>query len=79
SLQNLDPLPKGQIYRLWAIVDNEKVYCGEFNSDSQGTVLMQLPLDEFMTDSSEAVITIEPIEKIPQPTGETVMKGSISL
>ncbi|WP_338088501.1 anti-sigma factor [Nodularia spumigena] len=48
SLQNLAPLPKDQIYRLWAIVNNEKIYCGEFNSDSQGKVLMQLPLDEIV-------------------------------
>ncbi|MEA5513556.1 anti-sigma factor [Nodularia sp. UHCC 0506] len=79
TLQNLDQLPQGQIYRLWAVIDNKKVYCGEFNPDSQGTVFMQLPLDEFMTDSSQAVITIEPIEKVPQPTGETVMTGNVSL
>ncbi len=79
SLQNLDQLPKGQIYRLWAVVDSEKIYCGEFNPDSQGKVLMQLPLDEFMSDSSQALITIEPLTKNSQPTGKTVMTGSISL
>jgi anti-sigma-K factor RskA len=79
TLQNLTPLPKGQIYRLWAVADSKKIYCGEFNPDSQGKVFLQLPLDEFMTNSAEAVITIEPSTITSQPTGETVMKGTMSL
>jgi anti-sigma-K factor RskA len=77
TLKNLSPLPQDKIYRLWAVVDNQKIYCGEFKPDSQGNVLIKLPLDEFMTNSSQAFITIEPLTKIPQPTGETVMKSSI--
>lgn len=79
SIQNLATLPQGQIYRLWAVVDHKKVYCGEFNPDSEGKVFMQMPLDNDMTVSSQALITVEPLQRIPQPTGETVMTGSISL
>ncbi|MEB3177822.1 MAG: anti-sigma factor [Nostocaceae cyanobacterium] len=61
------------------MADSKKIYCREFNPDSQGKVFLQLPLDEFMTNSSEAVITIEPAKKISQPTGKTVMSGTMSL
>jgi anti-sigma-K factor RskA len=79
TLQNLTPLPKGKIYRLWGVADGQKIYCGEFNADPQGRVLVELPLDAEMSDSSSVVITVEPSEKLSYPTGETVMTGSISL
>ena len=79
TLQNLTPLPKGKIYRLWGVADGQKIYCGEFNTDPQGRVLVELPLDPEMSDSSSVVITVEPSEKLSYPTGETVMTGSISL
>jgi hypothetical protein len=79
TLQNLTPLPKGKIYRLWGVADGEKIYCGEFNPDPQGKVLIELPLDTDMSDSSSVVITVEPSQKLSYPTGETVMTGSLSL
>jgi hypothetical protein len=79
TLQNLTPLPKGKIYRLWGVADGQKIYCGEFNADPQGRVLVELQLDADMSDSSSVVITVEPSEKLSYPTGETVMTGNISL
>jgi hypothetical protein len=70
-------LPKHKIYRLWGIVDNKKVFCGEFSPDKQGNILRQLPLDDDMADSSGVIITIEPDQKLPYPTGETVIRGNI--
>jgi len=79
TLQNLAPLPKGQIYRLWEAADGKKIYCGEFKPDSQGKVFVELPLDNFMFGNSSILVTIEPSQKTPQPIGETVMTGGMSL
>ena len=79
ALQNLTPLPKGKIYRLWGVADGKKIYCGEFKPNPQGKVLVELPLDAEMSDSASVVITVEPSQKLSYPTGETVMTGSISL
>jgi anti-sigma-K factor RskA len=79
TLQNLTPLPEGQIYRLWGVANGQKIYCGEFNPDSQGRVLVEFPLDAEMSDSSSVVITVEPSQQLPHPTGETVMTGSMLL
>jgi anti-sigma-K factor RskA len=79
TLQNLTPLPQGKIYRLWGVADGQKIYCGEFNPDSQGRVLINLPLDANMSDSASVIVTVEPSQRLSYPTGETVMTGSISL
>ncbi|MEQ8466718.1 anti-sigma factor [Coleofasciculus sp. E1-EBD-02] len=75
TLQNLDPLPKGQIYRLWATADGKKIYCGEFKPDPQGKVFVEIPLDNVMSGNSSIVVTVEPSQRFSQPTGETVMTG----
>jgi anti-sigma-K factor RskA len=79
TLQNLAPLPKGQIYRLWAAANGKKIYCGEFKPDSQGKVFIELPLDNGMSGNYSVVVTVEPSQKTPQPIGETVMIGGMSL
>jgi anti-sigma-K factor RskA len=79
TLQNLAPLPKGQIYRLWAAADGKKIYCGEFKPDSQGKVFVELPLDNAMSGNSSILVTIEPSQRTQQPMGETVMTGGMSL
>jgi anti-sigma-K factor RskA len=79
ALQNLTPLPKGKIYRLWGVSDGKKIYCGEFQPNPQGKVLVELPLDAEMSDSASVVITVEPSQKLSYPIGETVMTGSVSL
>ncbi|MBE9126258.1 MULTISPECIES: anti-sigma factor domain-containing protein [unclassified Coleofasciculus] len=79
TLQNLAPLPKDQIYRLWAVADGQTIYCGEFKPDSQGKVFVELPLDNIMSGNSSVVVTVEPSQGLLQPTGETVMTGGTSL
>jgi hypothetical protein len=77
TLNNLTPLPQGKIYRLWGVKNGKKIYCGEFNTDQQGTVLVKLPLDSDMLDSSGVIITIETLMQFSSPKGETVMIGNI--
>lgn len=77
TIQNVTPLPKNKIYRLWGIVNNKKVFCGEFLPDKQGNIFIKFPLDDDMANSSGVIITIEPEQKIPYPTGETIIRGHI--
>lgn len=77
SLQNLSPLPKDKVYRLWAVNNGEKVDCGDFEVNPQGKALVQLPVDNSMVNISSALVTIEPLKPVSQPTGETVMRGSL--
>ena len=78
TLQNLAPLPKGKLYRLWAFVNGQKVDCAEFTPNSEGKVFLQLPLDNWAGTTAVA-ITIEPSQGVVKPTGEMVMKGTRSL
>ena len=79
SLQNLSPLPRNKVYRLWAVKNGEKVDCGDFKVNPQGKALVKLPVDNSMVNISSALVTVEPLQPVSQPTGETVMKGHISL
>lgn len=79
SLQNLNPLPQGKVYRLWAVTSGKKIDCGDFQTDTTGKVFLQLPVDTSMGIISEAFVTIEPSQPVSQPTGEMVMKGSLSI
>jgi hypothetical protein len=43
SLGDLPPLPPEQIYRMWLGLDNgDVIFCGEFNTNSDGTVFVRL-------------------------------------
>lgn len=78
TLQNLPPLPKGKVYRLWAFTNGRKVNCAEFTPNSEGKVFLQLPLDNWAGTTS-VVVTVEPFQETPEPTGEMVMTGGQSL
>jgi anti-sigma-K factor RskA len=75
AIQNLTPLPKDKVYRLWAIVDGKKVECAEFVPDSQGKVWVKVPLDRFLSKTGTVAITVEPAQRNPEATGEMVMQG----
>lgn len=79
SLQNLNPLPQGKVYRLWAVTSGKKIDCGDFQTDNTGKVFVQLPVDNSIGTISEAFVTIEPSQPVTQPTGEMVMRASVSI
>ncbi|HLP91719.1 MAG TPA: anti-sigma factor [Nostocaceae cyanobacterium] len=78
TLQNLTPLPQGKVYRMWAFVENKKVDCATFTPDSQGKVMLKIPIANWENTTS-VMITIEPKQGITYPTGEKVMKGTQSI
>ena len=81
SLGNLPPLPPEQIYRLWLALENgEVIYCGEFNTDSDGSVFVRFtPLETppAGVKATELAVTIEAIADPPEPAGERVLGGAI--
>lgn len=75
--QNLSPIAENKVYRLWGIVDGEKIYCGEFKPDSQGNSLIKFPLDPNMLNPSQIVITLENSESDLSPQGQPVMVSNL--
>ena len=79
-VENLPPLPKGEIYRLWAIVATtpEPIFCGQFMTNLEGEIARSLvPSSEVSnTKISKLVITAE-LEKTPSdsPQGTIVMQS----
>lgn len=75
TLRNVPVLPESQTYRMWAIVNDQKVACGDFVPNASGDVFVQLPVDEW-GETPEVVITIEPEDAISEPVGDMVIVGS---
>ncbi len=78
ALRGLPELPAGQVYRLWALVDEKSVPCGDFRSDASGRVLTQfaVPVDSYEAPIAKLFVTVEP-KDAPQaaPSGPTVMES----
>lgn len=76
--QNLPASPAGQIYRLWAIVDDKKIACANFDASQQGTVLAEftIPAAACSSTKSTLAVTLEPSTLPPQPVGPAVMVES---
>lgn len=76
AVKNLQPLPKGKIYRLWAISNGQKIGCGKFSPNAEGTVFLELSL-EGLQSATQVVVTIEPTPGPSQPTGAMVMTSAL--
>jgi anti-sigma-K factor RskA len=79
TLENLPPLPPGQVYRLWAIADGNKVDCFDFSPDPTGKVFKHAPLDQFLAQASTVLVTVEPQQNLSEPTGDVVLEGNVAL
>lgn len=77
AVQNLPPPPEGKIYRLWAVVESEKIPCGQLKANSQGMVLnkFSMPADFYDAELSGLFVTLEPSPTSRYPTGPVVMKS----
>ncbi len=77
-IRRLPALGPEQVYRLWARIGREKVLCGEFNADAEGTVMKQfpVPVDAYTAPVEELLLTVESKAALSPPTGPTVMIGS---
>ena len=74
-LHKLPALPQGQFYQLWAIVDRKKIPSGQFNTSSQGSVLVKLPIPS--SEVTALVITVEGSRAPASPVGPMVMTSEL--
>ncbi len=58
TLQQVPPIPAHQVYRVWAIMGDNEMACGDFLPDANGKVLMQLPFGSWK-QTTKVMITIE--------------------
>lgn len=58
-LKNLAPVPKEQVYRLWAVINGKKFPYGQFTPDPKGTVFLKLPMEDALV-RAPLVVTLEP-------------------
>jgi anti-sigma-K factor RskA len=79
NLQNVPTPPDGQTYRLWALMDGQKIYCTEFKPNERGQVSVMIPMEQ-TNEATTIAVTIEPKEASTEvPIGTMVMNGSVSL
>jgi hypothetical protein len=78
AIRGLPKLPAGQVYRLWARIDDGTVPCGQFVTDEHGAVTSQftIPVDAYTSPVRELFLNVEPAEAGPLPVGRTVMVGT---
>ncbi|NJL89477.1 MAG: anti-sigma factor [Coleofasciculaceae cyanobacterium SM2_1_6] len=75
-LRNLPPLPRGQSYQLWNIIDEQKIPWQQFQVNQQGVALTKLVLPSSYAVTKLA-ITIELSPDPPVPTGPMVMVSDL--
>jgi Anti-sigma-K factor rskA len=73
ALQKVPKLPPGKIYRIWAILENGEMACGDFTPDAQGQVFMKLPLTKW-SKAKTVMVTIE-LPNAKGADGPEVMVG----
>lgn len=72
-------LPSDQVYRLWAL-DQEAaapVFCGAFNRSSPEAVQWSLPTEVCGAAPDQMLVTIDPVNAPPVPTGELVLQSVV--
>jgi anti-sigma-K factor RskA len=76
QIRNLQPIPNNLTYRLWVVdMNGKRIDCGELRPDANGKVNKEFPLLEPALKG--ATITLEPMERSPQPQNKTVMDSDV--
>lgn len=77
-IHGLNTLPGDQVYRLWALVGDKKIPCGQFNASAEGTVVIQfpIPVNAYTAPISRLIVTRERSDAPPEPLGPVVMVSS---
>jgi anti-sigma-K factor RskA len=73
-LRNVPLPPTDKVYRLWAVINGQKVVCRSFLPNPQGEVFLEIPAQKWFA-ASQVMITIESAQQVQQPTGELVIEG----
>ncbi len=74
-LQQIKPLPPGQVYRMWAIMGDKEMSCADFLPDAEGKVIKQISLSRW-EKARKIMITIEQ-KQAKEAAGEITIEGEI--
>lgn len=74
-LRNLPVLPKGQLYQLWSVVNDEKIPLEQFNTSNHGTAFVKLSIPSKST-GNPLVVTVEASGIARSPGGPMVMSSN---
>jgi len=81
AVADLPPLASDRVYRLWASLESgETFYCGEFNTDSQGSVFVRLDLPGQFPGgpATNVFVTIDQASATPEANQDRVLMGRIN-
>ncbi len=80
AIQNLPSPPTGRVYRLWAIVDGDKIPCGQLTANSQGKVIekFSMPADFYDAGISGFLVTLESSTDQRYPVGPLVLESTFT-
>jgi hypothetical protein len=77
AVRKLPPLPTGQAYHLWAVLEDKQVPCGRFARAADGSIVTQfaIPVDSYSSPIQKLILTVEPDSEQAVPHGSTVMSS----
>ncbi|BAY27316.1 hypothetical protein NIES2100_71390 [Calothrix sp. NIES-2100] len=80
AIQNLPPAPVGNVYRIWAVVEGEKIPCGQLRAITQGKIVEKfaMPADFYDAPVSEMFVTLETSTDYRYPLGQVMMKSAFT-
>jgi len=75
--KNLDRLPKGQSYQVWAVISINPTSIGLFNTDENGNAILRIEYLPSPQKIKRFIVTQEPKEGSSEPTGDMHLLGSM--
>jgi anti-sigma-K factor RskA len=76
-VENLPALDVNHQYQLWLIQNGQRTNGGTFSVPQNGYTSMWIDTEQPLSSFTSFGITIEPVGGSPEPTGESVLSGSL--
>jgi anti-sigma-K factor RskA len=78
SVRNLPPVPADKSYQLWFVPKKgSPISARVFNTEADGSITVEVPVPDNVTDLNAAAVTTEPFGGQPQPTGPFALLGAM--
>ena len=77
ALTKLPPLPAGQAYHLWAVLEDKQVPCGRFVRDASGAIYTQfaVPIESYTSPIQRLIVTVGPDTEQSSPRGAVLLSS----
>ena len=78
SVRNLPPAPADKSYQLWFVPKKgSPISARVFNTEADGSITVEVPVPDNVTDLNAAAVTTEPFGGQPRPTGPFALLGAM--